>query len=86
VPSKFALSDTLWARVAAILATVDPTPPHNARAILEAIIYRALTGTIWQDLPAVYPSPAVVMDCAARWEQLGLWPRLEPVLLVRLDA
>jgi transposase len=78
------MSDGLWARTAAILQSVDPVPPPNARALLEAIIYVALTGTAWTDLPANYPPPADVTACAARWRNLGLLQRLEPILLFRL--
>jgi transposase len=79
------MTDALWARVEVVLAAVDPAPPRNARAVLEAIIYRALSGTTWQELPAAYPAPEEVAACADRWQELGLWPRLEPVLLVRFD-
>jgi hypothetical protein len=57
VSPDFALSDTLWARVAAILATMDAAPPRNARALLNAIISRALTGTTWDELPPTYHRP-----------------------------
>jgi transposase len=80
------MSDALWTRVAPVLATVDPTPPPDARALLDAIIYRALTGIAWTELPARYPAPEHVAACAERWRALGLWPRLEPLLLFRVDA
>jgi transposase len=86
VAQRYAMSDALWARVAAVLTAVDPAPPADARALLDAIVYRALTGATWDELPAGYPPPPDVAACAERWRALGLLKRLEPVLLLRLDS
>jgi hypothetical protein len=85
LPRFYAMSDSLWARVAAILETVDPNPPAGARALLDAVIYRALTGTSWEAMPAIYPPATVVLAAAERWRSLGLFDRLEIVLPVRLS-
>jgi transposase len=85
VQALYMLSDALWARVAAILATVDPAPPANARALVDAIIFRALAGCTWDELPSAYPPPSDVAACAERWRELGFQKRLEPVLLFRLS-
>jgi transposase len=66
VQPDFALSDALWARVATVLAAGDPAPPPNARALMDAIIYRVLTGVSWEALPAAYPAPEHVTACAIR--------------------
>jgi transposase len=84
VAAVYTMSEALWARLAPVVATVDPTPPPAARALLEAIIYRALTGSAWSELPARYPAPEQVVACAVRWRAQGLWPRLERLLLFRL--
>jgi transposase len=78
------MSDALWARVAAVLAGMNPAPPPNSRALLDALIYLTLSGSTWDDLPAAYPPAAEVAAAAARWQAAGLVPRLESVLLFRL--
>jgi transposase len=80
------MSDVQWVRVAAILTADDPAVPANARALLDAIILLALTGTPWEELPSDDPAPAEVAAVAARWRELGLLTRLEAVLLIRLGV
>jgi transposase len=86
VPAVYTLSDGLWVRLAPVVVTVDPTPPRDTRALLEAIIYRALSGNAWSELPAHYPAPEHVAACAERWRGMGLLERLEPLLRLRLDV
>jgi transposase len=77
----YSMPEALWARVQPLLATIDPTPPANARALLEALIYPALSGGRGDDLPAAYPAAGVVAAAAARWRALGLFDHLAAVLL-----
>jgi transposase len=86
VPQVYTMSDALWARIAPVVATVDVSLPRDARALLDAIIYQALTGSAWSALPACYPAPERVAACAERWRGLGVLERLAPLLLLRLDA
>jgi hypothetical protein len=79
------MPDALWARVVAVLETVDPAPPANARALLEALVYLAITGCCGDDLPDIYPPAAEVEAAAARWRELGFFEGLESILLISLD-
>jgi transposase len=86
VPAVYAMSDALWARIAPVVARADPLPPPDARTLLDAIIYRALTGGTWDDLPSGYPPPANVAACAAQWRQQGVLERIEVLLLILLGS
>jgi transposase len=79
------MSDALWTRISIVLNAVDQAPPANARALLDAMIYLALSGGDWAELPAAYPPTSEVAAGAVRWRRLGLFERLEPELPVRLD-
>jgi hypothetical protein len=79
------MSGTNWARVMTVIEAVDPAPPDNARALIDALIYLALTDSCWDDLPAIYPTPAQVAVAAARWRALGLFTHLESILFGDLD-
>jgi transposase len=84
VQPPFQLSVALWARIAPVLAAVDPTPPPNAPTLLDALAYRALTGTDWDALPETYPPAAEAAAARDRWQRLGLFDALAPLLRVRL--
>jgi transposase len=56
----WAVPDELWAVVAPILAELDPPKPRgrprvDARASLDAILFRMRTGCQWNQLPATFP-------------------------------
>jgi transposase len=80
----FQVSDALWARTAVVLGSVDSAASSNARATLDALVYRALTGCSWDALPEQYPRATEVVACADHWRKLGLLQRLESVLVFRL--
>ena len=82
----YRMSEHLWARVAAVLATVDPIPPPHARALLDVIVYRAVTVTAWEALPPTCPSVPEVRAAGERWQALGLFLALAQELHVRLDV
>jgi hypothetical protein len=76
----------LWARSVTILEAVDPTPPANARALFDAVIYLVITDTSWDALPPVYPAPNEVFLAVTRWKNLGVFTKLcdaLPVLLTK---
>ena len=79
------LPDRLWARVQAHLLAADPRPPAEARALVDALVYRALTGVAWSALPPGSPPLAVVRAAYARWQTLGLLDYLAEALGIRLD-
>jgi transposase len=80
----YAMSDALWERAQRVLLAIDLMPSPAARTLLDAIIYRALTGAAWDDLPASYPASEAVAEHTARWRDRGVLAQLEAVVLVRL--
>jgi transposase len=79
------MSDTQWARILAVLETVDPAPAADARALFDAIIFRALTDTAWDGLPPTYPPSADVQVAVRHWRALGVFRRLTTTLPILLD-
>src|SRR5579884_1585558 len=85
------LSDARWARLWALIQEHDrPPAPYTsdeeARRLLLALLYRALTDAAWDALPNWAPPAAVVQDTYDRWYRLGLLQRLTDVLLIDLDS
>lgn len=73
--------DELWARIAPVLAEVDPPrrggkPRIDQRAALNAIIFRMRTGCQWNRLPAAFPSDSAVHRTLQRWIRKGVLDRL----------
>jgi len=85
VQQVYEMPESLWQRVETILESVDPAPPTNARALLNAVFYHALTDTAWDTLPAAYPPPTEVLAAVERWRSLGLFEHLAQALHVQLD-
>lgn len=81
------LSDAQWARLAPLLTHLDTvaTPPDLLRAVLSTLLYRAVTGSGWDQLPERYPPPIVVQQTYERWQQLGLLDLISAGLLVQLS-
>jgi putative transposase len=75
------VSDELWAVVAPILAELDPPKPTgrprvDARATLDAIIFRLRSGCQWNQLPERFPDDSSVHRTFQRWVRLGVFERL----------
>ena len=73
--------DALWARIAPVLAAVDPPrrggkPRIGQRAALNAIIHRLRTGCQWTRLPAGFPSASSVHRTLQRWSRKGVLDHL----------
>ena len=51
-------------------------PELPDRLFLEAILYRARTGTPWRDLPEVFGDWNAVYQRAKRWRKAGIFDRL----------
>ena len=58
--------------------------PEEAKAIVFAILYRALADIEWQDLPQIGPPSEVVRATYCRWQETKLLDRLSDVLRVQL--
>src|SRR5262252_7671734 len=80
------VSDELWAVIAPILADLDPPKPRgrprvDARATLNAVIFRMRTGCQWNQLPERFPDDSSVHRTFQRWVCLGVFERLWATLV-----
>jgi transposase len=77
---RLLLTDEVWAKIAAILATIKSragSPPAlSDRLFIEAVLYLARTGTPWRDLPADFGHWDAVYNRFRRWERRGIWRQL----------
>jgi transposase len=77
---RLLLTDEVWAKIAAILATIKSragSPPMlSDRMFIEAVLYLARTRTPWRDLPAEFGHWDAVYNRFRRWEARGLWRQL----------
>ena len=69
--------DALGARLAPVLAALDPPPrggkPRvDQRAALNAVIHRLRTGCQWNRLPAGFPSDSSAHRTLQRWVRTGV--------------
>ena len=91
LPTIWRAPDDLWARVAPVLAELDPPkrtgrPRIDPRAALDAIIYRMRSGVQWNQLPREFPSDSSVHRTFQRWRAQGVFERLWAVLVEQCDA
>lgn len=82
--------DDLWARMAPILAELEPHKPTgrrriHARAVADAIIFRRRRGCQWNQFPGDFPDDSSVYRTFGRWVQLGLFDQIR-VALVKAGA
>lgn len=80
------VSDELWAQVAPVVAAVDAPkrtgrPRVDARATLNAILFRLRSGCQWNQLPERFPDDSSVHRTFQRWVRLGLFERIWAVLI-----
>ncbi len=83
--ATFRMSDALWTRAAPLIKAIDDRPPEEARAILDAVVYRALTMVAWSALPDAYPNSADVEQAFLTWRAQEILGPLSEVLLVQID-
>src|SRR5688500_11913593 len=86
LPTSWRASDELWAKVAPVLAELDPPAGTgrgriDQRAAFDAVIYRTRTGCQWNHLPQEYPDDASVHRTFQRWVKRGVLLRLWAVLV-----
>jgi len=84
------VSDELWAVTEPIVAELDPPkaigrPRINARAALDAIIFRPRSGCQWNQLPERFPDGRSVHRTFQRWVRAGVFERIWVVLLERCE-
>src|SRR6185295_18394647 len=81
LPTIWTVPDALWERIAPILAELDPPkatgrPRVDARACLDAILYRLRTGVQWNHLPKDFPDDSSVHRTFQRWAVRGVFVRI----------
>jgi transposase len=91
--SRELVTDELWSLVEPLLPpqkTVrtfrDGRKPKPHRPVLEAILFVLKTGIPWEDLPPQFGMSG--MTCWRRlrdWNEAGVWPELQKVLLAHLQ-
>src|SRR5262245_24125283 len=91
LPTIWRVPDELWAKVAEILAWDDPPKPTgrpriDARAALDAIIFRMRSGVQWNELPREFPDDSSVHRTFQRWVRLGVFDRIWGVLVADCEA
>lgn len=85
LPTSWRVPDELWAMIGPVLADLDPPrqtgrPRTDARAVLNAIIFRMRTGCQWNRLPKEFPDDSVVHSTFQRWVRLGVLERIWAVV------
>jgi putative transposase len=86
MPTIWRIPDDLWDKIAPVLIELDrprPTgrPRIDARAALDAIIFRLRTGCQWNHLPKEFPDDSSVHRTFQRWIELGVLERIWAVLV-----
>jgi putative transposase len=82
--------DELWAVIAPLVAELDPPKRTgrrrvDARANLNALIFRMRSGCQWNQLPERFPDDSTVHRTFQRWVRLGLFERLWGTLVAACD-
>ena len=88
LPTLWCVPDDLWALIRPVLETYDPPKRTgrrriDARAALDAIIFRLRSGCQWNCLPREFPDDSSVHRTFQRWVQGGVLGRIWAVLVER---
>jgi transposase len=76
---RFVVSDAVWAKIATLLpgkATDPGATGKDNRLFLEAVLWRARTGSPWRDLPSGFGHWNSVFQRFRRWVRAGVFERL----------
>jgi putative transposase len=82
--------EELWVQIAPVLAEVDPPkrtgrPRIDARAALNAIVFRLRSGCQWNQFPERFPDDSSVHRTFQRWVRLGVFARIWAELVEQCD-
>jgi transposase len=85
----FRLSEATWARLWAVLRTEDRPPlPYTdeaeARGLVMALLYCALSGGALRGLPPAAPPAQAVNAACTHWAELGVLARLSEIVRIHL--
>jgi len=84
---RHALTEAQWARIKPFLPTQrrGPEALRGDRLFVEAVIFRAKTGTPWRDLPERFGPWKSVYNRFANWARRGHWARIFRELQFEVD-
>lgn len=85
-PYASSLTDAEWAVLEPLLpppAAVGRKRTIDRRAIVDALLYRLVTGCQWRQLPTDFPGWSTVHQTGRRWRLAGVWERVLAVLVAR---
>lgn len=90
LPTIWRVPDDLWERIEPLLAELDAPQPIgrpriDARAALDAILYRMRSGVQWNQLPAEFPDDSSVHRTFQRWRRLGVFDRVWAAVLCECE-
>jgi transposase len=91
LPTVWRIPDDLWEKIKPLIQELDPPKPTGrkrteARAILDALLFRLRSGCQWNRLPKEFPDDSTVHRTFQRWVRVGLLDRLWAVLVAECDA
>ncbi len=86
IPTIWHIPDLLWEQIAPLLAQLDPPAVRgrkriDARAALDAIIFRLRSGCQWNHLPSEFPDDSSVHRTFQRWIRRGVFTRIWALLI-----
>lgn len=89
-PLPLALPDARWDRLEAIIAqanqsTEAPLARQEARVLVRARLYRALTSATRDALPLWTPATPILQATLARWRECAALAQLSRALRIQLD-
>src|SRR5688500_15536283 len=90
LPTIWRVPDELWAQIQPLLAELDPPRRTgrqriDARAALDAIIFRLRSRCQWNLLPERFPDDSSVHRTFQRWVRVGLMKRIWALLVQDCD-
>lgn len=86
-PYPSSLTQKEWAMVKPLLpksGKLGRPPRYGQREMLNAILYVVRSGCTWRMMPKEFPHWRLVYYYFAKWQALGVWPRLNDALRDRV--
>ena len=84
---RHALTDAEWRRLQRVLPRqrAGPASTRGDRLFIDAVLYRAKTGTPWRDLPERFGPWKSVYNRFSNWARRGHWAAIFQELQVEVD-
>jgi transposase len=84
------VTDALWAEIQPLLprrkkSSKGGAPSADDRLCLEGILYVLRGGIAWRLMPMEFPSPTTCWRRLRDWTKLGIWAKLQQILLQDLE-